>query len=144
MVQGPPALAKQLAEAYPGFDIVVSTSEFDDPLTQEPERLNGGKTSLVAVGKKGKYVGVFGFYPNESERLRYYRVILNDRYDGPGKPMKTLIQDEYRQMLKAAGVVENYQRHDFVNGAPGATFVGAANCKSCHRLTYAKWSTTWH
>ena len=38
---------------------------------------------LVKVGKKGKYVGVFGLYPRESERLRYQLVTLGTRYDGP-------------------------------------------------------------
>ncbi len=65
MVQGPPALAKRLAEAYPGFDIVVATSEYDDVLKHDAEMLNGDKTMLVSVGRKGKYVGVFGLYPKE-------------------------------------------------------------------------------
>ena len=47
-------------------------------------------------------------------------------------------------MLKTAGVVENFPRHDFVGGAPGARFVGAENCKSCHPNTFMKWSTTKH
>jgi hypothetical protein len=144
MVQGPPELAKSLALAYPGFDIVVSTSEFVDPLNPDAEQLNGGRTLLVTVGKKGKYIGVFSFYPKESERLRYYRVTLGKRFDGPATPMKKLIQDEYRETLKAVGVVENYVRRDYVNGAPGATFVGAESCKSCHPNTYMKWSTTKH
>ena len=42
------------------------------------------------------------------------------------------------------GVVENFPRHDYVSGVPGATFVGAENCKSCHPNTYMKWSTTKH
>ena len=41
--------------------------------------LNGGKTMLVNVGQKGKYVGVFGLYPRESERLRYQLVTLDTR-----------------------------------------------------------------
>jgi hypothetical protein len=144
MVQGPPALARQLAEANPGFEIVVSTSETDEPLNHEPDLLNGGKTMLVSVGKKGKYVGVFGFYPGETERLRYHLVTLDKSYDGPATPMKSLIQDDYRKTLKAAGVVEHFLRRDYVNGAPGATFVGAQTCKECHPKTFKFWSTTKH
>ena len=58
--------------------------------------------------------------------------------------MKALIQDEYRQTLKSLGVVENFVRINVVNGAPGATFVGAATCKDCHPNTFDKWSTTKH
>jgi hypothetical protein len=144
MVQGPPELAKRLAGSYPGFDIVLSTSEFDDPLNHEPDLLNGGKTMLVSVGRKGKYVGVFGLYPHESHRLRYQLVTLNRGYDGPATAMKRLIENEFREMLKVAGVVKNYVRHDHAGGAPGATFVGAASCRSCHPATYLFWSKTKH
>ncbi len=144
MVQGPPAMAKRLAVAYPGFDIVVSTSEFVDVLDHEPERLNGGKTMLVTVGQKGKHVGVFGLYPGQSEPLRYQLVTLDKKFDGPATAMKKLIEDEFRDTLRQVGVVENYIRRNYVNGAPGATYVGAENCKSCHPNTYMKWSTTKH
>ncbi|MGP0069875.1 MAG: multiheme c-type cytochrome [Isosphaeraceae bacterium] len=144
MVQGPPALARRLAEAYPGFDIVVSTSDYDDVLKHEAEMLNNDKTMLVSVGRKGKYVGVFGLYPKETERLRYQVVTLDKKYDGPATAMKKLIEDEFRDTLRVAGVVENYVRTGYARGAPGAIYVGADNCKSCHPNTYMKWSTTKH
>src|SRR5262249_18879045 len=143
MVQGPPNKAKELAQAYPGFEIVVATSEYDEPLNPNADLLNGGKTMLVTVGHKGKYVGVFGFYPKGEPRLRYYRVTLNKRFNNPALPMKKLIQDEYRQTLKTLGVVENFTRHDYLK-EPGATFIGAENCKSCHPKTYEFWSKTGH
>ncbi len=83
MVQGPPELAKKLGLAHPGFDIVVSTSSLDDVLDPDPEPLNGGKTMLVTVGHKGKYVGVFGIYPGETPALRYTLVMLDKSFDVP-------------------------------------------------------------
>ena len=118
MVQGPPALAKRLAESYPGFDIVVSTAESADPLNHEPDRLNGGKTWLIDIGQRGKYVGAFGLYPNETERLRYQLVTLDKKFDGPATAMKTLIEDEYRDNLRQVQVVEQFPRREYVNGAP--------------------------
>ena len=144
MVQGPPELARSLAEAYPSFDIVVATAEYIDPIKHDPELLHGGKTMLVNVGKKGKYVGVFGLYPRETERLRYQLVTLGTRYDGPATAMKKLIEQDYRETLRGNHVVEDFPRRDYVSGATGATFVGADNCKSCHPNTYLKWSTTKH
>jgi len=144
LVQGPPELAKRLAAAYPGFDIVLSTSEFPDPLNHEPEMLNEGKTLLVTVGKKGKYAGVFGLYPKESPSLRFQLVTLTKVFDGPARPMKNLIEDDYRATLKAAKVVENYLRLPYSNGASGATFAGAESCKNCHPNTYSFWSVTKH
>jgi hypothetical protein len=144
MVQGPPQLAKSLAEAHPGFDVVVSTSEYVDVLKPDPDMLNGGKTLLVKVGQKGKYVGVVGFYPGESERLKAYAVALGTRFNGPADPMKTLIEKDYRGFLRQMGVAENFPRHDYISNVSGVTFVGADNCKSCHPNTYARWAGTKH
>ncbi|MFO0892377.1 MAG: multiheme c-type cytochrome [Isosphaeraceae bacterium] len=144
MVQGPPDLAKRLATAYPGFEVVVATSQFADPMDREPLSLNGGKTLLVNVGRRGKYVGAVGFFPGDAEPVRFHLLALGTRYDGPGTAVKKVIEDEYRSMLKAAGVVENFPKHDFAGGASGATFVGAETCKRCHPNTFMKWSTTKH
>jgi hypothetical protein len=141
MVQGPPALAKRLGEAFPGFDIVVATSEVADPMSHDPELLNGGKTMLVSTGKKGKYVGVIGIHPNQEKPVRFHLVTLDRRFDGAAVPMKTLIENEYRETLKGFGVVENFVRRD---GPPGATFVGAATCQNCHPNTFARWESTKH
>ena len=144
MVQGPPELAKRLATAYPGFDVVVSTSQFADPLDREPLMLNGGKTMLVTVGRRGKYVGAVGFFADAAQKMRYYPVTLDHKYNGPGTEMKKVIEDEYRNMLKGAGVVESFPRHDYTGGTAGATYVGAETCRQCHPNTFAKWSTTPH
>jgi hypothetical protein len=140
MVQGPHEMAKRFAESYPGFDIVIATCEFDDPMNQSGDLVNGGKTMLVTVGRKGKFVGAFGFHPSEAKRLSFTMVPLGSVYDGPAKAMKDLVQKEYRDTLKAAGIVENFPR----NPGVGASFVGAETCKSCHPNTYMKWSTTKH
>jgi Cytochrome c554 and c-prime len=144
LVQGPPALAKRLGEAFSGFDVVVATSELVDPLDHEPEMLAGGKTMLIEVGKKGKYLGVIGVHPGEAKPLKFHLVTLNRRFEGAAGPMKALIEDEYRQTLKSLRVVENFVRLDAFHGAPGATFVGAENCQGCHPNTFDKWSKTKH
>ncbi len=144
LVQGPPELATKLGRANPGFDIVVATSIYDDVLNPEPEPLNGDKTLLVTVGHKGKYVGVFGFDPSRSPALTYKLISLDKSLDVDKSPMKTLIQADFRNDLKARGVVESYFRHNFNGAAPGATFTGAATCKECHPGTYKFWATTDH
>jgi hypothetical protein len=144
LVQGPAEQARKLGEAYPGFDVVVSTSVYPDP-PQDPDVINGGKTLIVTVGRKGKFVGAIGVFDgSDKERLRYQRVTLGSKFDGAGEPMKAVVQDEYREKLKNAGVVENFPRHDYVNGAPGAVFVGAESCRECHPNTYARWASTKH
>ncbi len=144
MVQGPAEQAKRLATAYPGFDVVVASSEFADTLEHEPLMLNGNKTMVVTIGRRGKYLGAVGFFADEAQKMRFYLLTLNSRFDGPGTAIKKVIQDEYREMLKAAGVVENFPRHDYTGGTAGATYVGAETCRRCHPNTFAKWSTTKH
>jgi hypothetical protein len=141
LVQAKPELAKRLAEANPGFDVVVATSQYDDILSQEPETLNGGKTTVVTVGKKGKHVGLIGLYPHDSPRERFLMVTLTKQFNNTAGPMKSLIQDEYREMLKATGTVANFLRRGTLSGA---TFVGAETCKQCHPNTFQFWSTTRH
>ena len=148
MVQGPPELATKLARAYPGFDIVVGTSRVPDPPAQ-PEVLNDGRTWLVTVGQKGMYLGVVGIYRDSEEKLRYQRIELNDRYDKDAElaaPIRALIDEELQNDLASANVLENYPRKPYAlfDAAPGATYVGAETCKSCHAGTYAKWSSTPH
>lgn len=144
MVQGSAEMAKALGKANPGFDIIVPSSEYPDP-PADPETINDGKTFVVTVGQKGKYVGAVGVFPADSEkRLRYQRVSLLPTYDGPATAMKKLVQDQYRETLKSMKIVEDFPRHAFVNGAPGAKFVGAENCKGCHPKTYEKWESSKH
>ena len=142
MVQGPPELARKLGEKFPGFDVVVGTSQFDP--AEDAERLNDGKTLLVTIGHKGKYCGVVGLFEDPKQKLRYQRVTLGSTYNGPAQPIHDLIEDEFQAMLKRDGIVENFPRHDFVGGSPGARFVGVETCRSCHPNTVAKWATTKH
>lgn len=144
MVRGSVEQAKALGTANPGFDVVVATSQYPDP-PLDPDLINGGKTLVVTVGKKGKYAGAVGVFPADAaQRLRYQRVTLGPNYDGPAAPMKKLVEDQYRETLKTLKIVEEFQRHDYVNGAPGAKFVGAETCKQCHPNTYEKWESTKH
>ena len=143
LVQAAPDSARSLAEKYPGFDVVVCPTPNDSP-PDDAERLNGGKTLLVQVGQKGKYVGVVGVFDDPSRPYRYQRVTLGTRYDGEAKPLKAIVEGEFRETLKTQGVVENFPRHDVVSAAPGAAFVGAESCKDCHKNTYERWAGTKH
>jgi hypothetical protein len=142
MVQAPPEKAKELARAFPGFDLVIATSETADP-DAEPVSLNDGKTLLIQVGQKGKHAGLVGVFPDQIPKFRYKRVDLDAKYE-QAEPMRKLIDEEYQNELKELKVVEMYPKHGNVAGAPGATYIGAATCKTCHPNTYARWASTKH
>ena len=149
MVQGPPALAKSLGLAFPGFDIVVATTPHSEPETK-PETLHGGKTWLVTVGRKGQYLGAIGLPKDKTKNRLYERIMLNDRYDGfksRGEPMRKLIDEDFVGELKSAGVLASYPRTPYIlndGTASKAAYVGAETCKGCHPNTFAKWESTKH
>ncbi len=143
MVQGSPDEAKRLAGLFPGFDLVVSTAQFDDP-DERPEVLNGGKTTLINVGRKGKYAGVVGLFPGASPAVSFVLQPLEGGSFHEAEPMRALIDDNFPSMLKLVGVVENYSRTANTAYPVGASYVGAQSCQACHPKTFEKWSSTKH
>jgi hypothetical protein len=141
LVQAPPEEARRLAEAFPGFDVVVAKSDAPDP-DADPKLANDDRTMIVNVGRRGKYVGAVGFFDGSAPK--YERIALTESFDGKDGTVKKIIEDEYRGLLKGVGTVENFPRRDFVGGSSGAKFVGAESCQSCHPNTYLKWASTKH
>jgi Cytochrome c554 and c-prime len=144
MVQGPHEEAKRLAEKFPGFDLVVGTSKYEDP-DEHAETVNGGKTLLVNnIGKKGKYVGVVGIFPDRSPMLQFRRQPLDARTFRQADSMRKLIDETYQERLEREGVVETFNRFANTKYPAGATYIGAEACQKCHPRTYEKWTTTKH
>ena len=142
MVQGSPKVAEEYAKTYPGFDIVVATSEQPDP-AKDPVLVNGGKTQVISVGRKGQYVGLVGFFRGDCPAIRYQRVMLGPRFK-QAEPMRKLLDDDMQEIFRRARVVENYPRHPYLGGTPGASFAGAESCRACHPKTFEKWQSTKH
>lgn len=142
MVQGPRDDGLKLAKQFPGFDVVVTTAKLPEP-TEKPEYANDGKTLIVDAGQKGKYIVALGLYPGNPMKIQYSRFGLNSRLKN-AEPMRVLIDEEYQSILKSVGLVTNFNRKANVEGAPGATYVGAYNCKVCHPNTFQKWSNSKH
>jgi hypothetical protein len=146
MVQGTPESAHKWAALFPGFEFVVGTSASVDP-RRDTEPANDGKTSIFSVGKKGEYVGILGLYKDDGGLShRYRRIELNARYDKTTEPIRTLVDVEFQDELRRAGVLESYVRRSYVfNDAPtGASYVSAETCKQCHPKTYDRWKQTRH
>jgi hypothetical protein len=144
MVNGPYELAVDLARSHPGFDIVIAASDHLSARSRHPEILNDGRTRLVTIGRRGMHVGVFAFDRDRIGRPpSYHLVALNDQFDGPGTLIKSVIQNEYRAELRAAGVVERFPRLEPIAPASGA-YVGAESCRECHPATFQKWSESKH
>lgn len=143
MVQGSADYARRLVARFPGFDLVVSAAKYDDP-DARPEILNGGRTTLINVGRKGKYAGVVGLYPGSTPSVEFHLQPLEGTHFDDAEPMRALIDDQFPSILKAIGVVENFSRVPNTAYPTGATYAGAESCQKCHPNTFAKWSTTKH
>ena len=133
--------SRKLAEKFQEFDLILSAGGPEDGINTAESI---GKAILINVGRKGKHVGVVGYYPDDPEhRLRFELVELDeDRFADTPK-----MQDHmraYQQMLK-----ENYEEvfNGLARGGPhpsGATFVGAEKCGECHTQALEKWKSTGH
>lgn len=142
LVQGSAELATKIAQANPGFDLVQARSPHADP-DAVPILLNDGRTMLVQIGKKGKYVGVVGIFDDPKDRFKYQRVSLNAKYAN-AETIRKLIEDDYQGELKEMKLVEEFPQRTALEAAPGATYIGAEACKSCHPNTFATWQSTPH
>ncbi|GIW89039.1 MAG: hypothetical protein KatS3mg108_3363 [Isosphaeraceae bacterium] len=148
LVQGPVEMARELAERFAGFEIVVSTSDTSDA-PAEPELLNEGRTRLIQVGTKGMYLGVVGLSKDPAHPPRYRRLEINDRYDRDRElagRVRTILGDELQAAYRNANTLASYPRRPYADFTtpPGATYVGVETCRSCHPKTVAKWESTKH
>jgi hypothetical protein len=148
LLQGSIDEAKACARKFPQFHVIGCISEFDEP-SSKPEA-EVGNTLILALGHKGRYVGVLGAYrtnrPNQPFQMRYQLVAMSEAYETPegkeaGNPIHALLQD-YADELKKNNYLARYQptRHSVqVKYSPEATYVGSDKCKSCHKGAYQVW-----
>ena len=86
LYQGTSTEAGLLAAAWPQFQIVLCQADDPEP-PQFPATANGGRTLIVQVGHKGRYVGVVGVFKKAGGGLdlRYQLVPLTEDFLTPGK-----------------------------------------------------------
>jgi 5-methylcytosine-specific restriction endonuclease McrA len=130
-------LCRKLAKAYPQFQLILCGGGFEDPDGQAKFE---GDAMLLHVGKKGKYTGVVGYYPDAEKPFRFELVKL-DAYRFEHSPEMTEVMREYQDRLKNENVIE---REPTIRHLSGYEFVGEQDCKECHKKAHAKWSETRH
>lgn len=137
---GVPDEAAALAKEFPQFQVVVSAGGPDDP---DPKPKRVGETLILAIGKKGKHVGVLGVYPaatEPGEKLRFELVDLDkDRF--PGAPRMRELMQAYVDQVKDANLAAG---EPAVPHPTGRGFVGAQICGECHTKAFAAWKLTKH
>ncbi len=129
---------RRLIERFPQFDVVVSTGGVEDPLADNPVQV--GRTLLCTVGHKGKYVGAVGYFPGQSQRLRFELIELDQQRFSESPQMHQLMA-RYQQLLKELDLART---EPAIAHPSGGTFVGAEACGRCHTRAYQKWKTSRH
>lgn len=133
--------SKTLAADFPQFQIVLTAEGMSDPDPAAPAQ-KVGSTLLIETGRKGKYVGVLGVYPDDKENPFRYQLVSLEREDFDETPAMIKFMERYQERLKDEKIV----LEDAIS-APhpsGATFVGAQTCAECHESAFEIWEGTPH
>ncbi len=133
--------SQELATQFPQFQIVLTAEGTGDPDPAAPPQ-KVGDTLLIETGRKGKYVGVLGFYPEDKETPFRYQLVALEREDFDETPEMVKLMEGYQERLKDEQIV----LADAIS-APhpsGATFVGADKCGECHSHAFDIWKDTKH
>jgi len=160
----PQTEATACAKAYPQFPFVVAISDEDEPPSRPVEvATKTGKSMVIAVGKKGKFVGVVGVWKTGNAEkpftYRYERVELTEpefltaEENQKNHPVMELMES-YTRDLKTQNFLEKYgQVRHAVQVMPDVkgltrpvpvTYVGSEKCKRCHEHAYEVWKKTPH
>lgn len=149
LYQGSMDEAKILAQTVKDFHVILCLSVEEEPSAM-PTMV--GDTMIVAVGHKGKYVGVVGVFPGKGGKpsLRYQLVGMTEEFLTPESqakdhPIQRLMED-YARELKASNYLGKYTqaRHPIQMDYPKATYVGSDKCKGCHKHAYQVWKDSGH
>ena len=88
--------AKQLAEKFPAFRIVLTAGGPEEP---DKKPIEVGDTWILKAGHKGKRVGLLGYFPDdEKQKFRYDLVALDDKRFKNDPRMRDLMKT-YQQQL---------------------------------------------
>jgi nitrate reductase cytochrome c-type subunit len=154
MYQGTPDEAKQLAAAFPQFDVIQCDDPGEAEAPSAPEMV--GKTLVVRVGHKGQSVGVVGaFKAGNGYEFHYQLVRLSEEFATPPEKVKDhkilKLLEEYQGEVKREDLLGEYVRsmrsphavqQEFANLKP--SFVGSEKCMGCHAAEYKVWADSGH
>jgi hypothetical protein len=148
LYHGPRAEAREVMGRFTQFAVVLALDDSDEP-SALPEKL--GDSLLVAVGHKGKYLGLVACSrPPAGGRyeLKYQLVPLTEHFELPDEqtnPARERMR-EYVRRVHGANFLAKWPKsaHPLQLDMPEAKFAGAGACKECHFKTYVIWSESRH
>lgn len=139
-------------QGIPGFNIVLSKSVEEEPPAQP---VVVGKTIIVNVGHKGRYVGVVGvFFGNnpDAPEMHYQLVPLGEDFETDDNKVKEHPAidklEEYARQLKDLELWKKFPKTQHptqvAHKGQRVAFVGSDKCAACHAAEYKTWKETKH
>ncbi|MBS0206826.1 MAG: hypothetical protein JSS49_28460 [Planctomycetes bacterium] len=126
--------AKELAEKFPQFRIILTTGGLEEP---DGKPIVAGKTWILQTGHKGKRVGVLGYFPDDpAEPFKFALEELDDTRFKNDPYMRKLMKD-YQQQIEDEQLAVSDEL--LLTHPSGNRFVGAAKCGECHTKAYEHW-----
>jgi hypothetical protein len=151
LYQGSVEEAKACANKFQEFQVILCLTQEEEP-SGKAELV--GRTLIVGVGHKGRYVGLVGAYRTAAAAqpwaLHYQLAEMSEEYETPkGKdadnPILAKLQD-YMKEVQHGNYLAKYgqTRHPLQMAYPKATYVGSEKCKKCHPAAYDVWKDSPH
>ncbi len=156
LFQGTLDEAKAVAKAWPQFAIVLCQSDDPEP-PQSPTLENDGRTMIIQVGHKGRYVGVVGAFKRAGGGLdlKYQLVSIGEelitvgteeeaRKANPALPRLEAYAEVVRDRKFLAKMPQLPHPAQIQEPKLNLSYVGSARCAGCHAAPFAKWNGTTH
>jgi hypothetical protein len=153
LYQGSVPEAKVLAKFLPQFNVILCLSAEEEP-PSVPEVV--GKTSIITLGHKGRYVGVVAAYrtgkADQPFTVRYKLAALGEEFDTPKgqetkHPVMNLMEEYAREVKRGnflSAAAQFKSPHAVQLKYKEATYVGSEACAKCHKSAYEIWAKTPH
>jgi hypothetical protein len=150
LYQGSETEARACATALPNFDVILRLHSDPEPPSVP---MVVGNTSIIAVGHKGRYVGVVGaFRDGKKYTLKYQLVPLGEEFETPvgrqkNHPIMKLMEDYAQDVKNKHYLAEAAARkvaHPVQLAFPKSAFVGSEACNECHKAEFKKWEDSPH
>ena len=136
----------KIAEAYPGFDLIISGHRVDRP-SLYLEKVKD--TYVVPVGEKGKYLGTVTMPPKLSwtnedrpsnSNLPSVEIISLDEKFEDSPEIKMLLKI-YQQRLRDEELLKRVFK---IDPPLNLTYIGNDDCAVCHNKIFKHWENTSH
>jgi nitrate/TMAO reductase-like tetraheme cytochrome c subunit len=133
----PKSEAEELAKTYPGFDLIITKSDLDHPTKDDATMV--GNTMVTWLGKKGMELGIIGYWPGASPKLRFEPVLIDPRFkEGEA------LQEIYTSFVQYLADKEYLAKLPQLDHPSGTRYIGSSRCATCHPKAFEKWKSTKH